>query len=106
MFRVLELITLDLLCFHSNAVPRYLEQTIRDAWAKQVFQLIQQGPSYIFDNLDSVPFADAKLQEKAMPDACRHRLMPRYEGQLLNCQSCVLKQLFKAFRYGKVLNLC
>jgi hypothetical protein len=30
MFRALELITLDILCSHSNAVPEYLEQTIRD----------------------------------------------------------------------------
>ena len=28
MFRDLELITLDLLCFHSNTVSQYLEQTM------------------------------------------------------------------------------
>jgi hypothetical protein len=29
MFRDLELITLDLLCLYSNAMPQYLEQTMR-----------------------------------------------------------------------------
>ena len=33
---------------------------------KQIFQLIQQGPSYTVDNLDPVLFTDAKLQEKVM----------------------------------------
>ncbi len=94
MFRALELITLDLLCLYSNAVPQYLEQSIRNAqpnvtrmgpmWADQIFQLIQQGPSEIFYHLDSVLFADAKLQEKVMPYTCRHRLVPRHEGQLLS----------------------
>jgi hypothetical protein len=30
MFRALKLIALDLLCLHSNDVPQYLEQTVRD----------------------------------------------------------------------------
>jgi hypothetical protein len=40
-----------------------------------------------------------------MPYACRHRLVPRYKGQLLNCPLRVFEQLFEALRYGKVLNL-
>jgi hypothetical protein len=31
MFRDLQLIDLDPLCFHSNFMPQYLEQTIRDS---------------------------------------------------------------------------
>ncbi len=30
MFRVLEMMTSDLLCLYSNIVPKYLEQSIRD----------------------------------------------------------------------------
>ena len=68
MFRVLELITLDLLCLYFNDVTQYLEQTIRNAqtvgpiWPKQIYQLIQQGPSEVFDHLDSVLSDDVKLQ--------------------------------------------
>ena len=31
MFRVLELITFDLMCLYSNTFPQYLEQTIQNA---------------------------------------------------------------------------
>jgi hypothetical protein len=111
MFRALGLITSDLLCLYSNAVPQYLEQTIRNAQLvapvrpKEVFQFIQQGPSKIFDHFDSVLFPDAKLQEKVMPYTCRHRLVPRHERQLLNCPMCVFEQFLKALRYNKMLSL-
>ncbi len=77
MFRALELITLDLLCLYSNAMPQYLEQTIRNAQPvapvrpKKVFRFIQQGPSDIFDHLDSIfkrillLIVDAKLQGRS-----------------------------------------
>ena len=112
MFRALELITLDLLCLYSNAMPQYLEQTIRNAQpvapvrSKKVFQLIQQGPSVIFHHFDSVLLTDAKLQEKVMSYTCRHRLVPHHERQLLNCPFRVFKQFLKTLCYSKVLNLC
>jgi hypothetical protein len=97
MFRVLELITLDLLRLYSNTVTQYLDQTIRNDQPvsplrpKKIFQLIHQGPSEIFDHLDFVLFADAKLQEKVMSYTCRHRLVPHHEKHLINCPLSVKK---------------
>ena len=96
MFRVLELIPLDLLCLHSNTVSQYLEQTVRYTYPvspvgpKEIFRLIQQGPHEISHNLDSVLFADAKLQKKVMSYTCRYRLVSLYKGQLLNYPMSVL----------------
>jgi hypothetical protein len=106
MIRVLELITLDLLCLFSNTLPWYLEQSIRNTQlvvpgrSKEIFQFIQQVPSEVLDHFDSVLFPDAKLQKKVMPYTCRHRFVPRHERQLLNCPLHVLQQFLKALHYA------
>ncbi len=88
MLRALELITLDLLCLHSNSMPQYLEQTIRNAppvapvRSKRGFQLIQQGPSEILDHLDSVLFADVKLEE------CKEKVIDRHLQQGAELSLC------------------
>jgi hypothetical protein len=64
MFRAVKLITLDLPCSHSNAVPQYLEQTIRDVqpigqYTETTFSARPTGSVLDFYNLDFVLFADA-----------------------------------------------
>jgi hypothetical protein len=99
---------LQILCLYSNTVSCYLEQSIRNTQPvvtvrlKEIFQFIQEGPSEVFDQFDSVFFPDAKLEEEVMSYTCRHRLVSRHERQLINCPLCVLKQVL---RYDKVLRL-
>ena len=78
MFRVLEMMTLDLLCLYSDTVTKYLDQSIRNIQpvnpvrSKEIFQFIQQGPSEVLDHFDSVLFPDTKLQKKVMTYTYRH----------------------------------
>jgi hypothetical protein len=66
MFRALELITLDLLCLYSNAMPQYLEQTMRydqpvgvghtPSMTETDFPAHQAGSLRDFDHLDLFSF--------------------------------------------------
>jgi hypothetical protein len=86
MFMVLDLITLDLLCSHSDAVPQYLEETIRDSHPmypirpKPVFHLIQQAPGCVQEVPDLITVS--RLAGKSLSSSFQRRSSGLSQRQL------------------------
>ena len=87
MIRALELRAHVSLHAYSDAMSQYFEQAIRDfrdpsrltrsCTTETNFPVQQTEPGLGFHDLDAAVFADAK-PHKVVPEACRHRRLPRY----------------------------